>query len=92
MSDFKTVFSAAGIDRCGTMRTDPQRMAEVRDSDAARFLLVCDDQCLAEDDRAAMLARHEIDAADDTIFLGRLTSHFLFAIRVDDARTGRRPI
>lgn len=87
----RIVFSGRTIDRLGELRARPDRVAEVLTQPGTRFLPVWRGQCLVQADRIALLRREEIlpslATAGGATLLGRVDSHTLFCIAVDDTRT-----
>lgn len=84
------IFAGAFVDRNGHRREDPEWLAEMLQSDDARFVPVWGDKCLASGDplRAVLLRREQTEPhshQDATIFLGMYRDKPAFALRIDGA-------
>jgi NAD+ diphosphatase len=84
------IFAGAFVDRNGHRREDPEWLAEMLQSDDARFVPVWGDKCLASGEplRAVLLRREQAESFSDqdaTIFLGMYRGSPAFALRIDGA-------
>lgn len=84
------VFAGAFVDRSGDRREDPDWLASAAGGEAARFVPVWRDKCLAsgEPPTAELLTAEDLGAGlgeHEPIFLGMFRDHPVFAVQLDNA-------